>query len=94
MKQLREGRASGLAKGGSTLNSVTSTPGTIGKPPLKAIGLSNSTGKRSSKEVVRRLKKSLIVTLLLRIQNLHISAWTDPFKELLFEKLKEFKGIY
>ena len=40
------------------------------------------------------MKKSLIITLLLRIQNLHISAWTDPFRDILFEKLKEFKGLY
>ena len=43
---------------------------------------------------MRRLKKSLIITLLLRIQNLHISAWTDPFKLLLFEKLREFKELF
>ena len=74
--------------------SNTNTPSTIGKPPLKAIGIAGTTGKKTQKDVLRRLKKSLIITLLLRIQNLHISAWTDPFKDLLFEKLREFKELF
>ena len=93
MKKLeKEGRGSSLAKnmGGS----MTGTPSTIGKPPLKAIGLSGTAGKKNSKDVIRRLRKSLVITLLLRIQNLHINAWTDPFRDLLFEKLKEFKELY
>ena len=72
-------------------SSATSTPSTIGKPPLKAIGIA---GKKNSKETLRRLKKSLLITVLLRIQNLHIGAWTDAFKSLLFEKTKEFKGLF
>ena len=45
--------------------------------------------------MLRRHKKSLVITHLLKLQALNIVPINDPFlKELLFEKVSEFKGTY
>lgn len=43
----------------------------------------------------RKHKKSLIICLLLKIQSLGLSVINDGFlRELLFEKMVEFKSVY
>ena len=84
-RALRDGRSSNLGKVNNMSSSMTSTPSTHGKPPLKAAGLSSTQGKKTQKDVTRRLKKSLVITLLLRMQNLHMSSFTDPFKDVLLQ---------
>ena len=45
--------------------------------------------------MTRRLKKSLLITFMLKAQALNINALNVPFlKELLFDKTREFKGTY
>ena len=85
------------------------TPGSsAGKPPLKArdllgsknsgsmASLKGSMGKASyQKEMARRHKKSLVITLLLKIQALGLPSINSAFlRDLIFEKTSEFKGIY
>ena len=46
-------------------------------------------------DMQRRLKKSLLITFMLKAQALNIPALNVPFlKELLFDKTREFKGAY
>lgn len=43
----------------------------------------------------RKHKKSLIICLLIKIQQLSLGVINDGFlRDLLFEKMAEFKGIY
>lgn len=59
-------------------------------------GGNNSTSKSNYyKDMQRRLKKSLLITFILKAQALNISSLNSPFlKELLYEKTSEFKGTY